>query len=464
MKAAFACLVRGRVSWPAWFVWQLDQNVTAPWYVPVGVGLSTFAVTLRRASLALPLVLLATALDRYRFDFGGAGLRLEHFVFAGVVLGWFLAARPRLGELGLARADLLLLVYLAVGLVSSLLFAPSLRESLKFLALMGFGVALYAFVRVLACAPGAFERSVWLVIAAGVAASAFGILAWLVYPFGINLGVQTYALENLVTVSPYGTLFDSNTLGLYAMAAALVQITLLLHPAGTRTRRQRALLALGLSTTLIAVALSLTRVAWLGLALGLVLVVLTSPRRRLALAIGGAALALVIAALLINSVLAASPLSVVELSLSRLLTVRSLLFRLDAYTRAWNDFLASPWLGNGVNVFAQKYTSPAGARDWISNFVLMTLHDTGLVGLVVLGSWLAWLGRETWLALRRAGGPLRTLLLALAIAYLALLLTYQATTVFWLGWNWIYLGLIRAGALAVRSEQAPRLSPMGGQG
>ena len=40
---------------------------------------------------------------------------------------------------------------------------------------------------------------------------------------------------------------------------------------------------------------------------------------------------------------------------------------------------------------------------------------------------------------------LRTFLLALAIAYVALFVTYQATTVFWLGFNWVYLGLAACG-------------------
>src|SRR5581483_4834293 len=122
---------------------------------------------------------------------------------------------------------------------------------------------------------------------------------------------------------------------------------------------------------------------------------------------------------------------------------------LDAYARAWNDFLAHPLLGNGVNVFAQKYTSPAGARDWISNLVLMALHDTGIVGTLLLGAWLMGLGAAVWHALRVGRGMPRTFLLALSIAYVALLFCYQATSVFWLGWNWVYLGLLAGGTLVV---------------
>lgn len=421
---------------------ELDQNIHTPWFVPAAIALGAFALTWWRVALALPLLIVATALDRYRFDFAGAGLRVEHFVFLGVALAWAARVRPRWRELGFTRADWLLVAYLALGLVVSLLYSPLRGESLKFLALMAFGVVLYWLVRTLAANARDFQRGVWWLVGVGTAAAAFGILAWLTFPYGVNLGVQTYALENFVTVSPFGTLFDSNTLGMYAMAAALIQITLILDP---QFARQRLLLAGGILVTLIAVALSLTRAAWIGLAVGLFLVLLFSPRRKWALAIGGAAAALVVLALVFNSALAGGGGSLAELSVARVMTSRSILFRLDAYARAWNDFLANPLLGNGVNVFAQKYTSPSGTRDWISNFFLMTLHDTGIVGLAILLSWLGWLAWETWRALRAQHGITRAMLLALCTAYLALFVTYQATTVFWLGFNWVYLGLIRAG-------------------
>lgn len=441
------------MSQALWRVWQrivltspnvqADQTVNAP-FVPALWGLAALVITFLRVETALPLLILSTALDRYRFDFAGAGLRIEHFVFAGVAVAWLIKTRPPFKQFHFSRADLLLLAYLALGLLSSLLYAPSIKESLKFLALMIFGVVLYWLVRAIGTRAREFRVGVWMLVIVGVGAAAFGILAWLAFPLGVNLGVQTYALDNFQTFSPFGTLFDSNTFGMYVMAATLVQITLLLDP---QFARQRIALGAGIVVTIIAVALSLTRVAWIGLVVGLLLILFFSPQRRWALAIGGVAVLVVVTALLLNSALAGGAGALAQFSVARVLTSRSIFFRLDAYSRAWNDFRASPLIGNGVNVFAQKYTSPAGARDWISNFVLMALNDTGIVGLVILVAWLGWLAYETRRALQNMQGSTRTLLLGLSIAYLALLVTYQATTVFWLGWNWIYLGLIRAGSL-----------------
>ncbi len=431
--------------------WQTDQTVNAPWFVPIFFAVGAFGIASVWMEAALPLLIVATALDRYRFEFFGAGLRIEHFVFVGVALAWFLKTRVmgRTGEhkaspLHFSRADSLLVAYLTIALTSSVLFSPQVRESLKFFVLMVFGVVLYWLVRAVAANLQEFTRGVWVMLGVGVAASLFGMVAWLAFPLGVNLGVQTYSLENFTTHSPFGTLFDSNTLGMYAMAATLLQVTLLLD---AQFANYRAWLSIGTVITLIAVALSLTRVAWLGLGFGFFLILLFSPRRRWAIAIGGAAAALVIVALVANSALAGGGDALAEFSFARVLTSRSIFFRLDAYQRAWNDFLSSPILGNGVNVFAQNYTSPSGTRDWISNFFLMALHDTGIVGLAVLLAWLGWLAYETRRALKNSRGVARTMLLALSIAYLALFVTYQATTVFWLGFNWVYLGMIRAGAL-----------------
>ena len=67
---------------------QLDQIVNTPWYVPVFFALGAFVLTWLRVEWVLPLLIAATAFDRYRFDVAGAGLRVEHFVFLGIVLAW----------------------------------------------------------------------------------------------------------------------------------------------------------------------------------------------------------------------------------------------------------------------------------------------------------------------------------------------------------------------------------------
>lgn len=427
----------------------MSQLESATAWLLGGLSVLVIFITSAFPSAALPLLIAGTLADRYRFDVAGAGLRLEHFVFVGVALGWLWRVRPSLKLLAFNRADVLLVVYLIVAFAASWLSAPSLSESLKFLALMAFGVVLFWFVRVIV-ATGAreFERAVVSLMVIGTAAMLYGIVAWLLYPFGINLGVQTYVLQNFETWSPYGTLWDANTFGIFAMALALVLMTLWFD---AQFASQRVWLSVGIVIALVAMALSLTRTAWIGLGAGVLLLVLISPQRRWAIALGGAALLLVALALVVNSALAGADVSAG--SWERLLTSQSIFFRLDGYARAWNDWLDNPWLGNGVNVFAQKYTAYAGQRDWISNFVLMTLHDTGIVGFSLLVGWLAWLGYTIVRALRAARpGRVKTFVLALSLAYAALWVAYQGTTLFWLGWNWVFLGLLAGGVIVLKAE------------
>ncbi|OQY84284.1 MAG: hypothetical protein B6D41_15885 [Chloroflexi bacterium UTCFX4] len=423
---------------------QLEQTVPTPWYVPALLAGGAFTLTWWRVAWALPLLIAATALDRYRLEMAGAGWRIEHFAFGGIALAWLLCTRPGLKQFHLARADAWLAAFLGVAVTTSWLHAPRLSESLKFFGLMCFGVLMFGFFRAAGAHAKDFTRAVWALIGVGVAASAFGILAWLLFPLGINLGAQTYSLETFETFSAYGTLFDSNTLGMFAMATALLQMTLLLD---AQFARWRVALGVGIAVTLLAVALSLTRTAWIGLAVGLLLIFLFSPRRRWALVFGGAALALVAGALVASSALAGGGGALADFSAARLLTSQSVFFRLESYARAWQGFAAQPLFGNGANVFAQKYTTAAGTRDWVSNLVLLTLHDTGITGLALLGGWLTSLGVATGRALKRSGS-LRPFLLALTIAYVSLLVCYLATNVFWLGWNWVYLGLLAAGNIA----------------
>lgn len=428
----------------------MSQLESATAWLLGGLSVLVIFITSAFPSAALPVLIAGTLADRYRFDVAGAGLRLEHFVFVGVALGWLWRVRPSLKQLALNRADLLLVGYLVVAFIASWLSAPSLSESLKFLALMAFGVVLFWFVRA-SVATGAreFERAVISLIVIGAAAMLYGILAWLVYPFGTNLGVQTYVLQNFETWSPYGTLWDANTFGIFAMALALVLMTLWFDLPGALPR---GWLGAGIVVALVAMALSLTRTAWIGLGAGVLLLILYSPQRRRAMALGSTALLLVALALVVNSALAGADVSAG--SLERLLTSQSIFFRLDVYARAWSDWLQNPWLGNGVNVFAQKYTAYAGQRDWISNFVLMTLHDTGIVGFGLLVSWLAWLGFSIIHALRAARpGRVKTFVLALSLAYAALLVAYQGTTLFWLGWNWVYLGLLGGGLVVLTNDE-----------
>lgn len=150
--------------------------------------------------------------------------------------------------------------------------------------------------------------------------------------------------------------------------------------------------------------------------------------------------------------------SIKGLSAARVLAVDSLRLRWITYQDAVAKWLDHPWIGNGPNVFAQRnsldYPKILGTRAWISNAALMTLHDTGVIGFALLGFWFLWIGRDAWRAYRRAPpGLQRTSLFGLLVGTLVLLIAYQLTTALWLGFTWVYLGLIRAETQRLHRDQ-----------
>jgi O-antigen ligase len=139
----------------------------------------------------------------------------------------------------------------------------------------------------------------------------------------------------------------------------------------------------------------------------------------------------------------------------RIFEGQTLTSRWVSYQQAWNDVLTRPLLGNGANSFGQKYTTTAHTPGWISNLLLMALHDAGVLGLVLLLGWFVWFGWTILQAWRRAPpSPLRTMVLALGIGLACLLLTYQVTTMLWFGFIWWLLAIIEAGAGSLTGKTA----------
>ena len=239
-----------------------------------GLAIGGFIVLLLSPGLALPLLILATAINRYRFDVASLGLRLEHLALAAVAGVWLVQFIRRKQRLRFAWDDAVLAFYWLLALIASYLNAPRFTESLKFLGLMGMAFAMYWLVKAFVRDDKTFQRMVSALLVVGAGEAVFGVVAWLLIPFGINLGVQYYPYSATsvadvacfnFTYSPYGTQFESNIFGSYTLGITLLLMTLWLSPAN-RTRRKLKLA--GILIGVIAVALSLTRGALLGFIVG----------------------------------------------------------------------------------------------------------------------------------------------------------------------------------------------------
>lgn len=452
--------------------------------------------TMGAAGFALALLFLGVVVNRYRFDFVPLRPQAEHFAIAlALFVLAILLVRKRARPVIQAR-DFLLGAYLALALASSILFPLAPRESVQYWLRMVLSVAVYFLARWLLTATdarAAFRLAVKGLLIFGVLEAGFGIIGWFLYPFGVNLGVDEYPLGirgpgGIVcnfSLTMYGTLWEPNAYGGALMTVILIGATLFVSNEFAAWRK-----ALGgaLAVMLIALALNASRAPALTLVFGLMLIVLfaqgMSRWAKLKWSIAALAIIVVVSvpSLEITRVLMQMP-SAPGLAarapcaewiaqgmpmtappddpeysqptgpgsdigmVNRFMEGQTLTSRWVSYRRAWEAFLQRPWLGNGADAFGQSFTTTAHTRGWISNMFLMSLHDTGIVGTLLLSAWLLWFAWYIFDRWRRArASARRVLVFALGVGLIALLVTYQTTTMLWFGLVWWYLAMLEQGA------------------
>jgi O-antigen ligase len=138
---------------------------------------------------------------------------------------------------------------------------------------------------------------------------------------------------------------------------------------------------------------------------------------------------------------------------NRMFEGQTLASRMVSYRQAWDDFTARPLFGNGANSFGQKYTTTAHTPGWISNAILMSFHDTGVIGTLLLLAWFAWFA---WMTVRGTRGALpsasRAMVAGLGIGLVCLLLAYQVTSMFWFGLMWWLFAVMESGVKSLAPE------------
>lgn len=461
------------------------------------------------AGLALFALFVSVFLNRYRVEFVPLAPQIEHFavILAFGVFAWLVIQKR--ARLSFQASDLLLLAYLALALGSALLFPPDPRDSVQYWGRMVLAVAVYFATRWLLTATDAnvfFRLAVKVLLLFGVLEALFGIVGWFAYPFGINLGVDQYPLGVRgpggvlcnFSLTMYGTLWEPNVFGSTLATIILIGMTLFVSRDFSTWRKP---LGIGIAIMLVALALNASRGALGALALGCAVIFffvggmsLTAKLKWLVAAAALCAIVYVpslevsrdmmqlptapglaarapcaawIAAGMPRGTTPGDPEFDPDTgpeagsnAVNRLLEGQTLTSRWVTYKKAWDDFLKRPILGNGPNSFGQIYTTTAHTSGWISNMFLMALHDTGILGVVILLAWLVWYPLTIFFAWRSAPpSKQRTLVLALGIGLFGLLVTYQVTTMLWFGFVWWYFAFLGVGAMVLTPADRLRMTP-----
>jgi hypothetical protein len=464
-------------------------------------------------TLILGLLVSAALANGVSVPFGRLNVRPEH-ITGPILFVMFVALQRLKGEPAL-RLDgfaVLALGWVLVNAISSWLYAPQWTESRVHVVRMSFLAATFLTVANLPRQPYSWTNRVTLWLGLRIASVAWGVFEWFAARF-MGIWLRGVGIEDAIAgISVFGLQIERNLYGIHAATLLAVAFYLLM---ARRTDSQlgwasSSRLAAACALSGFALVLSLTRSAWLAVVVAAPLTYLIFDRRPLSrgdrpllhsvvglplvlVALGGllwmlpspSAATLATGAVSGTAVDKAKatrvyrpgePLSpvvrrpadgtlisdteneVVPGIWDRMRSLRqadfTTLTRVQDAKWAVDDWLASPILGRGTGSFGQIHGIRKGTQAWLSNLVLHTMVDTGLVGLAIQISLLVLVAVRAWAAARRTTDlSLATGLRAMTLGLVVVVIAYQLTDGTWMALFWIHLGLMVNGVYCVREEQ-----------
>lgn len=436
---------------------------------PIVVVAVALGLTLRR-ELVLALPFLA-AINGTPLVVGGHPFRFDQLAAACLVAGLVPAMVARRRRLAMDAATWLLLLFAALNVLSTTLFSPA--KGYSFTQILSLGTVWSLYVVLLNCLTHHEDLNGFIdaMLIAGVLESMCGVLAFLLGLADIPVGGANVgsAADMSLAFGAYGTLIEPNIFGSYCQAYFVLGVGLLWVAPGSLTRRRRLIVSILVVTSALGLLASFTRGAWLGTVCGLSALAILGARissRRIPVG------RIVVTAILIGGVLAGAAYlpgqvgefiryKLANLTSAQSQTAQSRLVTFGYAVLQWRDH---PWIGCGTYTFAPlavgvdaNFRELGGRGLWISNFALLVLHDTGVVGLVLFLTLLGAVVVTGVRSARRLWAPARedaAILVSLTATVIGLVVAFLFTTAFSVGYPWLFVGLIGAYA-----QYARRVSP-----
>lgn len=433
----------------------------------VMLSLLTVVAVRWRARLVMSLPFLVI-LNGLAIPVGGSSLHVDQLAACALMLP--LAASLLIGMRRVRTDSTMwwLAAILVLNTLSSASHSPaplySLLQCANLAAVWVIYPAMLNFLDTRDQADAFLRRVLW----SAVAASGIGIAAYLLAVSGLSIGgaeVSAAAAERLTKAyGAYGTMVEPNILGGFAAAYLVLAVALLVTtPRDSNTPGRSRAIRLVVAFTAVALVLSFTRAAWIAAAAGLLSVALFAGARdgsavgvrrrvrRLVIPLGAGVVVMIVLLLLPGD---AGTLFRFKLFNLVNLGSQTAILRLVTYAMALQQTLDHPFIGWGTFTFAPLAAQGADFQQfdnwrnlWIGNYLLLALHDTGVLGL---GLWLGLLtsivrrGVRTFRALRPTDPAAANTVYALTAAVTVLLIAFLSTSGFSLGYTWLLIGLLGA--------------------
>jgi len=398
-------------------------------------------------------LMVAAAMPKWEMESSGRHIKPEHLVvaaFCGILL-LRIAARAHRWK-SLDRLDFLLLGFLALNFFSSAFTSPDRGSTLRWALLQSLAVAPAFLIGQLVRTQERFQRTMSFWLWVGVLEALFGLICFLSYLlWDTKFGMGFFANLNFIP-AVRGSQFEPNIFGSYCTCFAAM---FLFYFVARQTHKVWYLL--GLSICGIALLLSLARQAWATfLIVAPLVLVYTLRRRKVPWRTFISVTATLLLALLVGASLMKDLRERLEtLAFSKVMEDPTVIRRAKVVIQSIDDIKQHPIVGSGSNSFqltgAGTEEEYEGGEAWLGLFFFRILHDTGIIGVILIGWFFCSLGRRAWRVLSRHK-PATIAIGALAAATLVMLIAYELTDASTLAFTWIHLGLLMAGIRIAEAE------------
>jgi hypothetical protein len=434
---------------------------------------------------ALTLLILLCAVDAFEFKIASAFIRTEQMA---AVVGLAVIVATRGGGRRWWQPSALesvLVLWLALNVLSSVIAAPRLGESMKILALMTVSSAALVIPRRLNLSRDQLSQAISIQLLVFAGAAGYGLLALLMHPITqSDFGLTFNRLTGQLVAS--GSLWESNVFGDYCAAGTVAWALLGPRWFGWRWT------VLGLVLCGSGLLVSLTRAAWVAFAIVAIVVGVSHIRRNLAYRSVGLAAALLAVTLFLFSLAVAAgayaasggpnrpdqvlgvvgspqvspqpsagakatpspsagsgstpspPPSVPPLRSSPrpglrgfVIDPRDVIGRIQQLQAVLYDLRRHPLLGGGTASYGERYQI-RGMELWLASLPLRVANDTGIAGLCVLGLFLSLVAIKVWLGRRDLIAATFGLILLLVF------ITNLSTETLELMFPWLFIGVALA--------------------
>jgi hypothetical protein len=385
------------------------------------------------ATTAFAALWIAAGLARFGLLTNGFRLRLSEAVGLLIVAGVLVFSRFRVAIPW--PGAIFPLIYVGMETLSTLLNRADWSRGFKLDLLLGVEAVLAIGAATLASSID-FRTIARTIVGAGALAALVAILLSLLYQLHLTgLGVQVDPVTGVCKT--YGTMYEANLLGSYLAATLVFSLVVgsYLGP-GWFTTASRALMVGG-------IGLTVSRAIWFSVLVGVALLLGLAMRERIRvrrqevlLVAGGAALALLTWGVLLQ---VASSYPCGPVRASELSTQGSISGRFATHILALNEWATSPIFGLGTGS-SRAHLANDPNQPWISSQAVAALHDTGVIGFILV---VGLVGLLLWALIwwrRPADAGERWLRYGLAAAIVTLLAAFQATTGTLMEYPWLFFG------------------------